>query len=185
MAEFKTAYFKTLIHEGGYSDHPSDRGGETYKGIARSRNSAWGGWSIIDGYKSRADFLKALEEDPHLENLVIALYKMNYWDRLSLDDMNDQLIAEELFDTAVNMGIGTASRFLQEALNLLNRNQKNFPDLKVDGMIGPRTMAAANNYTNRKAMLKTLNGLQFCKYRNICEADETQEVFFHGWLNRV
>jgi lysozyme family protein len=185
MAEFKPAFLISMNHEMGYVDHPNDRGGETYRGITRRSHGAWDGWSIIDGYKDHADFLNRLETDPHLPNLVNALYKTNYWDPMMLDDVVNQKIANELFDTSINMGRKTAAKFLQQALNLLNRNEKSFPDLVEDGIAGFRTITALNKYRNEAAMIKTLNGLQFCKYRNICENDKSQEVFFHGWLKRV
>ena len=47
MAQFKIAFQKTLLHEGNYSNDPSDLGGETYKGIARNIHSSWSGWRII------------------------------------------------------------------------------------------------------------------------------------------
>lgn len=185
MADFKTSFLKSMHHEAGYANHPADRGGETYRGIARRKHHAWGGWRIIDGYKSMADFEKKLETDTGLQMLVNAFYKTMFWDDLELDNIESQEIADELFDTAINMGGGIAVRFLQEALNLLNKNGKSYTDIKCDGIIGPRTISLANSFPNVKALLKTLNGLQFARYRNICSEDPTQEVFFLGWLNRV
>jgi lysozyme family protein len=46
-------------------------------------------------------------------------------------DQYDEKNAIELFDIAVNMGVATSAKTLQNALNLMNRNQS-FPDLKVD-----------------------------------------------------
>ena len=48
MADFNKAYKATMGHEGGYVDDPADKGGETYKGIARRYNPGWGGWKQID-----------------------------------------------------------------------------------------------------------------------------------------
>jgi lysozyme family protein len=185
MADFKLAYFKTMGHEGGYVNNVHDRGGETYKGIARKMNPSWEGWPLIDSYKKAADFKRLMERDEFLENLVRLFYKSNYWDPIGLDQIKFQSIAEELFDTAVNMGVSIAIKFLQEALNLLNRNQKDFKDISVDGALGSKTLESFLAYPNQTAMLKTLNGLQFTRYRNICSSDPSQEVFFHGWLNRV
>ena len=42
-------------------------------------------------------------------------------------------VAVELFDTAVNQGVHAAVKYLQGALNLLNANQKIFPDIMKDG----------------------------------------------------
>lgn len=185
MADFKLAYFKTMGHEGGYVNNVYDRGGETYKGVARKIHPVWPGWTLIDSHKKNKDFAKFLERDELLQNLVLNFYKGFYWDVLQLDTVKSQALAEELFDSSVNLGTGTAIQLLQEALNLLNRNQRDFTDIPIDGKIGPKTLDTLKAYPNQTAMLKTLNGLQFTRYRNICKHDATQEVFFHGWLNRV
>ncbi len=56
MADFKTAIEATLKAEGGYVNDPDDPGGETYKGIARNRNSKWSGWTHIDLLKNKCVF---------------------------------------------------------------------------------------------------------------------------------
>jgi lysozyme family protein len=185
MADFKIAFIKTMDHERGYANHPLDRGGETYRGIARKFHPTWKGWELIDSYKKSKNFESLLDNDAYLQSLVEQFYKINFWDVLSLDKLKSQLIATELFDTGVNMGHDVAANFLQSALNLLNRNQKDYKDLPVIGKIGPLTIETVNKYKNEAALVKTLNGLQFSRYRNICDHDSTQEVFFHGWLTRV
>lgn len=185
MADFKIAFIKTMDHEKGYSNHPKDRGGETYRGIARKFHPTWKGWELIDSYKKSKNFEPLLDKDAYLQRLVEEFYKETFWDYLALDKVMNQVIATELFDTSVNMGQSVAAEFLQIALNLLNRDQKDYKDLPVIGKIGPLTIETVNKYKNEAALVKTLNGLQFSRYRNICDRDRTQEVFFHGWLNRV
>ena len=185
MADFKLSYLKVMDHEGGYVNHPNDRGGETYKGIARKRNPNWKGWPIIDSIKGTNKFELKLDNDELLQMEVRNYYKLNYWDSLNLDYVKAQAVADEVFDISVNMGPGTAGSTLQQALNLLNRNQKDFPDLPTTGTVGPQTLKTINLYNNEAALVKTLNGIQFGKYRNICQADPSQEVFFLGWLKRT
>jgi len=185
MADFKTAYKITLSHEGGYCNDPSDRGGETYKGIARKMHPEWKGWAFIDTLKNQSSFPKCLDADFSLQNVVEEFYKKEFWDCYSADKINNQEIANELFDTGVNQGQGSAGKYLQNALNVLNRNQKDYADLKEDGVIGPISLTLINGHPNPKGILKTLNGLQFMRYFNIVQKDPTQEIFFNGWLNRV
>lgn len=45
---FLKSYDILIKHEGGYVNDPDDKGGETYKGIARKFNPDWKGWKIID-----------------------------------------------------------------------------------------------------------------------------------------
>lgn len=186
MTNFDLAYKKTMTIEGGYSNNPNDGGGETYMGISRRFFPSWGGWVLIDQYKSmvglkQGQFIKNIELDAH----VADFYETYFWDANRLGKIESQEIAEELFDTGVNMGVKTASKMLQEALNLLNRNERDFKDLIIDGEIGRKTLSIVNSINDYRPLLKTLNGLQFCRYKAICEKRPTQEVFFIGWLKRV
>jgi len=186
MALFEKAFQLTLGHEGGYVHDPTDLGGETYKGIARKANPNWSGWSILDNLKKdKKNFPKNLDADSSLQSHVKALYKNKYWDVNKLDSVNNQDCANEAFDTGVNMGVGIAAKFIQEALNLLNRNQQSYTDLKVDGAIGNITLGILNSHPNPKAILKTMNGLQFMRYVDICKRNPSQERFFNGWLSRA
>lgn len=194
MADFKTSYAIVKENEGGYANNPNDRGGETYKGIARKFWEEWSGWKVIDSIKlnmhrllnaDAAAINAALAKDTELQNAVLAFYKQNFWNELSLDQVNSQDIANELFDTAVNMSVNTAGTFLQRALNVLNKNGKDYADLLVDGKIGSKTVGVLNNHKSPARVLKVLNVLQGAKYVAICENNPSQEEFMFGWLNRV
>lgn len=68
-----------------------------------------------------------------------AFYKENYWDKFLGDEINSQEIADEIFDTSVNMGVERAVKFLQKALNYLNRDELLYLNLVVDGSIENNT----------------------------------------------
>jgi len=70
---------------------------------------------------------------------VKAFYKENYWDKFLGDEINSQEIADEIFDTSVNMGVERAVKFLQKALNYLNRDELLYLNLVVDGSIENNT----------------------------------------------
>jgi lysozyme family protein len=154
MADFIQAYQVTLAHEGGYSNNPQDSGGETYKGIARKYHSDWVGWHIIDQLKKNANFPKNLDDNKPLQDLVMGFYKKEFWDKMKLDSVTDQRIANEMFDTAVNMGLNTAGRFLQRVLNVSNKGEQYYPNLKVDGIIGLGTITALNKHPMPDTYLK-------------------------------
>ena len=162
---FKKAFEELIGIEGGYVNDPTDRGGETKYGISK-------------------------KSYPHLDikNLTLEqaqqIYWEDFWKASGSHHMIKYELALELFDTGVNMGQGIARKFLQQALNLMNRNQYNFPDLKVDGIVGPNTIAAYKKVDDR-ILLKVLNGLQFMRYVQICERDPAQEKYFNGWMKRV
>lgn len=185
MANFDEAYEKTMAAEGRYANNPNDRGGETYRGIARRAHPDWAGWLIIDAAKRQPDFPKSLERSPALQLRVRNLYKAAYWDGIQGDRIESQMIAEELFDSFVNMGI--RAQFLQRALNLLNRHQQLYPDIPVDGIPGPATLAALEACLKSRSpplIFNVMNILQGARYVEIMERDPSQEEFV-GWFNRV
>ena len=120
MADFKSAYKKIEAAEGGYAFDPDDAGGETYKGISRKANPNWDGWISIDAIKKAhpTTFKSILKRTPELEKKVQDLYKDKYWDCFELDDVPNQLVAEQMFDTAVNQGQTAAIKFAQRVLEL-------------------------------------------------------------------
>lgn len=176
---FDKAFTKTLGHEGGYVNDPKDSGGETIWGITKRV-------ALAHGYKDE------MRQMP--QTVARTIYKRGYWDTLRLDtiDLYSEAIAEELFDTAVNCGVGTAGKFLQRALNVLNREGADFADMEVDGQVGAVTLHALKNFlTLRKengavVLLRALNSLQGAYYIELCERRQKDERFVFGWLlNRV
>lgn len=189
MVNFNISFDKLLGHEGGYANDPDDVGGETYKGIARRYHPSWLGWDIIDEAKRRRpDFPDCLYKNTQLDVLVRSFYKSNYWDVNLLSEFSSQELADEMFDTGVNMGVGRAARFLQRALNLLNNRGKIYSDITEDGKVGPATLNALRkciSYRGIEYIYKVLNILQGMHYIEYMTKSPTQEKFAYGWLNRV
>jgi lysozyme family protein len=188
MADFLEAYKITLKHEGGYAKDDDDQGGETYKGISRRYNPSWVGWSIIDQHKLRPGFPNTAYNDTLLNKEVRKFYKERYWDVNLLDEFNSQPVANEMFDTGVNMGIGRAGRFLQCALNLLNNNGERWDDIVEDGVVGKNTLKALNAclaFRGDGVLYKILNILQGMHYIEYMTKSPTQEKYAYGWFSRV
>lgn len=176
---FEVAFMTTVQVEGGFSNDPVDRGGKTMFGITEAVARA-------NGYLGAMEHM--VPEDAK------RIYKSQFWDVLRLDQVAvlSKLVAYELFDTAVNCGIEVAGKFLQRALNALNRNATDYADMPVDGLIGPMTIAAFDKFFNVRGpagltvILRALNALQCVRYMEIAEAKPAQERFVYGWiLNRV
>ena len=187
MADFIKAYSKLLPVEGGYVNDPDDTGKETYKGISRKWHPSWAGWKMIDQYKGISGFPARLSRDLTLQKMVQDFYEAEYWNKIMGKYIPHQEVADELFDTAVNMGTGVAIQFLEASLNLLNRNGTLFPDVKPDAVMDHATIQRLNAlpYSDAPFLLRALNAYQAARYISICEKNPTQEKFFRGWIKRT
>lgn len=169
-----------LDREGGYVNHPADRGGPTNYGITQAvaRAHGYGG---------------AMRDLPRHE--AAAIYTRLYWLRPGFDAVAERstAIAAELFDTGVNMGPAVAATFLQRALTALNRNGADYPDLTPDGRVGPTTLAALDAFLRARGrkggetvLLRALEALQGERYLRLAEKRPANEAFLYGWLaNRI
>lgn len=173
MADFNTAFDVTMKAEGGYVNDPDDPGGETYKGIARSRNPKWSGWTNIDLLKNTSNFPKNLENDADLQQKIRDLYEANYWDKIRGDHIVDQDIAESIFDFAVNAGPRTSAKLAQMTVNA-----------KADGVIGPATLEKINA-DDKRAFLAVFALAKIGRYVNICENRRESRKYFFGWVRRT
>ncbi len=182
MADFEKAFKGTMAHEGGYVNDPTDRGGETYHGISRKAHPDWLGWKILDEEGIDAD-----SKRKELESLVRNLYRSLYWDRVYGDEITDQAVADQLFDFAVNSGPKKAVRYLQRALNSLNRDGQSWSDIALDGKLGPLTMMVLKSCLESEAdvLLVMLENLRGARFVEIGERDPTQKRFMRGWQKRT
>lgn len=170
---------EVIAREGGYSNHPADRGGPTNFGITLS----------VAREQGYAGDMRSLPR-----RTAETIYRRLYWDRPGYAFVAEiaPRLAAELFDSAVNMGTGTATGFLQRALNALNRNQKDYPDLKVDGLVGAKTLQALGAFmalrgrAGEGVLLKAMEALQGERYLALAENRPANEAFLYGWLaNRI
>jgi len=186
VAKYEEAFKITMGHEGGYSNLKLDRGAETFRGISRRFFPSWAGWRLVDHMK---DDPAILSDSQELKDLVEDFYKAEFWDRFVGDAMPDQEIANEVFDTSVNMGVHQAIKFLQIALSKLNRHESVFRNLAEDGVYGDMTAKALNvvvqSHRDAGILFKMLNVLQGARYLSIMTQSEDQEVWARGWFSRV
>lgn len=148
MADFKTAYNKTAINEGGYANDPEDHGGETWKGVARKIFPSWPGWLIVDAAKRQPGFPKSLYAIEGLQDCVDSFYRTNFWNVIKGDQINVQEVANDIYDSAVNMGTGTAIQLVQNTL------------FDISGMFNERLLQAHKIGITYAVMdTKTLNTL--------------------------
>lgn len=164
-----------IKREGDYVNNPADKGGPTRWGITEAVARA-------NGYRGT---MQALPVEAARE-----IYKSQFYYGPQFHRVNQlsPKLAEELTDTGVNMGVTVASRFLQLALNALNRQAKLYPDIKVDGYCGNGTLAALDVFLKARGkegetvLLKAVNCLQGARYIELTEARPANEEFVYGWL---
>lgn len=164
--------FKTLLGiEGGFVNHPKDRGGATNWGITIQTLSSYMG----EGKIATIDDVRNLNQED-----AERIYRILYWEPAGCDQIQDWRLAYILFDQCVNRGVRTGVRMLQQALN---KNIK-VTDLLEDGIMGPTTVSIINDQTPE------FLGMWFCEvctegYARIVEYNQSQVVFLRGWLSRV
>jgi len=170
---------KVINLEGDYSDHPADLGGPTR-------------WGVTEAVARSHGYAGEMRHFPRTD--AAAIYKRKYWHEPGFDRVARLAphIAAELFDTGINMGTGTASGFLQRALNALNRNEGDYQDIAVDRMIGGKTLAALGAFLQKRGskgesvLLKAIEALQGARYIRLAETRPANEAFLYGWLaNRI
>jgi lysozyme family protein len=96
------------------------------------------------------------------------IYRANYWDAIKADYLPGQ-VAILVFDSAVNQGVSRATKLMQRAL-----------EVQVDGVIGPRTIAAAQNIDPFEFAVKfgAERALHYAALSNF-------DVFGRGWMRRL
>jgi lysozyme family protein len=174
MANFNEALHLTAINEGGYSNSKDDHGGETYAGIARKFWPNWQGWSHIDLIKKdygTSNINMHAKKDVVLQSLVQQFYKQNFWDVNKLDQVNNQQLADSIYDFGVNSGVERAADFLQQAAGV-----------KQDGNIGAKTLEAVNS-ANPETLYNAYNELRKLFYNRIAIGNQHQ--FLDSWLSRL
>lgn len=163
---FETCLEYVLGNEGGYSNHKSDKGGATNRGITQS---VYDDWRISSGLGRQP--VSGISNDE-----VKAIYLSRYWILGKCNRLPAPLDYVH-FDGCVNHYIGQAARFLQRALGVTD-----------DGHIGPVTLRAVEEEMhagNVESVCKDILTQREAFYRRIVERDPSQAVFLKGWHNRI
>lgn len=158
----KTVVLKPFIRswEGGYANIPGDSGGATKWGVTI------GTFRNIFGKEKTVADLKAMTEEQW-----DYIYEKKFWDKWKASDIQNQAIANLLVDWY--WGSGTYGiKLPQKVLGV-----------KIDGLVGPKTIAAVNNYPNQRELFVKLWKEHEAYYTRI--ATGAKKKFLKGWLNRL
>jgi lysozyme family protein len=150
---FESAVNKLLGLEGGFSDHPADNGGKTMYGITEAE-------------ARRVGYRGDMRELPL--DLAKQIYKRDYWDVVKADEL-PAAVRYVVFDAAVNSGTGQSAKWLQRACGVVD-----------DGVIGPKTVAAANAL-NGDALRGKLLAQRLRFMANLSD----WPAFGRGWARRI
>lgn len=159
-----------LRREGGYVNHPADRGGPTKFGITIKTLSRW------LGRQATVQEVMDLDEETARE-----IYELYYYRTPRIDTLPEDVRAQ-VMDIAVNSGPKRAIRFVQRVINLAG-----FGPADIDGVLGPQTrrMAAAAHAGMGPFFSNAIMHERIAFYELVVANDETQRVFLKGWLRRA
>jgi lysozyme family protein len=157
--KFEACHAITKVWEGGWSDHPDDRGGKTMYGITQETLSAWLGRPATNAEIRNLDMGTAK-----------AIYRKNYWDRVA-GDVLPAGVDLAVYDWGVNSGPKRAVVALQSILGV-----------KTDGWVGELTIEALRNRDPRE-IVKLLCDRRMAFLQGLGETQWSK--FGKGWTNRV
>ena len=174
MADLQTAYEITLKNEYGYTPPiTKDPGGETFDGIDRRDNADWAGWKFVDELKSTAaKGLKLgnyLRKDPKVREARDAYYA-TIWEKLLLDKVVNQSVANNIFDAYINPGAASI-KIVQEWCGATK-----------DGIIGQKTINAINA-SNPQSLIFALYTWKKGYYE--ARPQSLKDEFLAGWMSRA
>ena len=184
-SSFLIAEMIDVIEKVDYTNIANDRGGETKFGIIKNTALTYKHlWPKYNFDGNMRNIPRGLAEE---------IYLIGFWNKVSGEQIrvHNPALAAILFNIGVNSAPSRGGILLQRALNVLNRNQKDYPDVKVDGDIGRNTLNALQSYRDKRGwrgmmiLTNTVIALMGARYVDISEKDVTQEDFTNGWEERT
>ncbi|HEY9008097.1 MAG TPA: glycosyl hydrolase 108 family protein [Ohtaekwangia sp.] len=167
MANFEGFAGKVLRLEGGFVNHPADKGGATKYGVILSTWKQYGYDKDNDG-DIDADDIRVLTED---DARYIA--KKVFWDFFQADFIVNQSIAEFIVDWGYNSGRVLVAKKVQKLLSI-----------PTDGLIGVQSLNAIN-CADQHNLFDTLKVIRRMFVDDIVARRPDQAVFHQGWINRI
>jgi lysozyme family protein len=168
MVDFKPAFAFVLQHEDSTRSGKVDAGGRTRFGIAEKFHP-----DLPEEFFTGSTEV-ALAEAEKIE-------EREYWEAMRLDGLENQNVANKLFDMGVNMGVRQAAVYAQRAANAMVASDARVAE---DGVIGPRTLAAINA-VDPIAYYQLLCELSAAHYRHLAAVNPAQAVNLKGWMKRA
>ena len=155
-----------LFHEGGLEQNKDDPGQITNLGVS------------LRFYKKR---IKPDATEQDIKDLTVnqatEIYHDYFWARQPFADIDDQEIANRVFDLHINTGQGIS--LLQKAINASTRSH-----LIVDDMLGIKTLDATN-VAAPDILYAELIVQAKAFYEDLAAHNASDKQFLAGWLSRL
>ena len=158
MSIFEPAFKFMLPHEGGYAFDPNDPGGRTKFGISQRTHP---GLDIVNLTMADAE----------------AIYRRDFWEKYGLGRIDNQDVANKVFDLAVNMGPAPAIKILQCALCFVGQS------VVADGIFGADSLQAVNK--NPAGLLTAMRDGARRHYLNLANHNPSLSRYLTGWMARA
>jgi len=165
----------TAKWEGGFSDHPDDVGGRTYKGVTQG---SWDSFASSNSQYSAKDVASLTDEE------VADFYYLTRWKAVGLDESIPYPLSVAIFDTAVNFNENTAWAFINEAINpdspkhSLTRDEQEKIKQQVLEML-------KNGEITPEELTKKQLDRRLTQHHQTASKHGDQQSFIQGWENRV
>jgi len=158
-----------IRREGGFVNHPADKGGPTKYGITIR---------TLENWRRRPVGVDDVRRLTKKESSLI--YRHNYYAKQNIDKLPIEL-QPVVFDMAVNMGPKQAIKIMQRSLTQIGI------ETGVDGIIGPQTLKATAEAASLfgPLVIYIMIGERIKFYRDIVKRNPSQVVFLKGWENRA
>ncbi|MCC8039029.1 MAG: peptidoglycan domain protein [Bacteroidales bacterium] len=162
MADAKKLIPFILKWEGGFANHPNDKGGATNKGITIAT------FRHFFGSGATVEQLKAMTDEQWE-----TVFRKGFWNPFKGDEIKNQSIANICVDWAWGSGTTTAIKQVQRLLGVV-----------ADGVVGNITLGAINNADPEK-LFEKIRSARLAFVEAIVKRDASQQVFLKGWCNRI
>ena len=168
MSDPNLAIAITLTHEGGYQDDPKDRANWSSGkvGVGTLIGTKYGITALDMPTLSQAQ-MQALPQ-----SVAVQFYGQKFWNPF-YGAIDNQTIANKLFDMGVLFGVETAVKAFQDAL-----------DIKTDGDFGPMTLAAANK-ANPTTLLEDFQTAMRARALRVIQNNPNDAEDLGGWETRI
>ena len=173
MADFLPAVENTIKWEGSKYTHELNYDGEGTKYGITEKYSFYR--AIELGIISRETNIKDLSEQQ-----AVLIYKGLYWNpNILLSKINNQEIANKIFDGCVNMGSRTSIHIMQTTVNIVYKKK-----FKEDGVLTDELIDFINK-TDSKKLLNEYKKRLIIHYEEIVTREQEHKKFLKGWINRA